>query len=289
MAAHPGQPREVPQLVERAEDLGEGAGDRSGRLARLLDGEFPLDAACRRSRSRRQQKPMIDLERMRLMNAEGGARLSRRRQFRRLLRALATRRCCASGTSPSRRPAPDRRRLGMSGAPNPGLGRRRHRRHGRRLSRARAGHACSSSTAPPSMSRRSSRDGLAITGPIVEFRVKAPGRDAGRAQGPLRTHAAVREGAGHAGGGRADQAASGRRRLRRLAAERAQRAGHRRRVGDAADRSAASSISAPTTWSRASCITAAAARSWSARSTARSRRAPRSCTRCCCSSTTAPS
>ena len=77
------------------------------------------------------------------------------------------------------------------------------------------------------------------------------------------------------GGGRADPAPSGRRRLCRLAAERTQRAGdhptRRRRRG----RSAPSSISAPTTWSRASCTTAAAARSWSARSTARSRRGRR--------------
>ena len=42
----------VPQLVERAQDLRQGAGDRPGRLARLLDGEFPLDAARRASSSR---------------------------------------------------------------------------------------------------------------------------------------------------------------------------------------------------------------------------------------------
>ena len=38
-------PGEVPQLVERATHLGEGAGDRSGGLARIVDGELPVDAA----------------------------------------------------------------------------------------------------------------------------------------------------------------------------------------------------------------------------------------------------
>ena len=39
---------QVPQLVERAEDLGQGPGDRPVRHARELDGELPLDAARRR-------------------------------------------------------------------------------------------------------------------------------------------------------------------------------------------------------------------------------------------------
>src|SRR5205085_6506354 len=41
-------PRVVSQLVERAPNVGEGAGDRSGRLARLMDGEFPLDETAGR-------------------------------------------------------------------------------------------------------------------------------------------------------------------------------------------------------------------------------------------------
>ena len=43
---------QVAQLVECAEDLGQGDGDRSGRLACVVAGEFPLDAARRRRRSR---------------------------------------------------------------------------------------------------------------------------------------------------------------------------------------------------------------------------------------------
>ena len=43
---------QVPQLVERAENLRQGAGDRSRRLACLLDGEFSLDAAEGRRASR---------------------------------------------------------------------------------------------------------------------------------------------------------------------------------------------------------------------------------------------
>ena len=39
---------QVPQLVERAQDLGQGEGDRSRRLACLLDGELPVDAAAGR-------------------------------------------------------------------------------------------------------------------------------------------------------------------------------------------------------------------------------------------------
>ena len=40
-------PGEVAQLVECAEDLGQGDGDRSGRLARIVAGEFSLDPAAR--------------------------------------------------------------------------------------------------------------------------------------------------------------------------------------------------------------------------------------------------
>ena len=39
---------QVPQLVERAANMGQGAGDRPLRLARQLDGELSLDAACER-------------------------------------------------------------------------------------------------------------------------------------------------------------------------------------------------------------------------------------------------
>ena len=63
-----GQPREVPQLVERAEDLGGGEGDRSRRLARLLDGEFPVDARSPASRSRRSRSRWSTSSACALMN-----------------------------------------------------------------------------------------------------------------------------------------------------------------------------------------------------------------------------
>ncbi len=44
MADHPGVRDQVPQLVERAEGLGAGAGDRSRRFARIVDGKFSVDA-----------------------------------------------------------------------------------------------------------------------------------------------------------------------------------------------------------------------------------------------------
>ena len=44
----PRLPRALPQLVERAAHVGQGAGDRSGGVARLVDGELPVDAPARR-------------------------------------------------------------------------------------------------------------------------------------------------------------------------------------------------------------------------------------------------
>src|ERR1700716_19400 len=38
-----GRADQISQLVERAESLGAGAGDRSGRIARVVDGEFSVD------------------------------------------------------------------------------------------------------------------------------------------------------------------------------------------------------------------------------------------------------
>ena len=46
-------------------DLRQGAGDRPGRLARVLDGELSVDAARGRRPAQASSKPMIDLERMR--------------------------------------------------------------------------------------------------------------------------------------------------------------------------------------------------------------------------------
>jgi len=46
---------EVPQLVERAQDLRQGARDRHGRLACVVDGEFPMDAVKGRRDARTAQ------------------------------------------------------------------------------------------------------------------------------------------------------------------------------------------------------------------------------------------
>ncbi len=55
MAATTRRPGEVPQLVQRAQDLEEGEGNRSRRLPCLLDGEFPLDAPGKRAGAGRWQ------------------------------------------------------------------------------------------------------------------------------------------------------------------------------------------------------------------------------------------
>ena len=64
----PRLPRALPQLVERAAHLGQGAGDRSGGVARLVDGELPVDAPPRRGRCRTTQRPMVDLARVRALD-----------------------------------------------------------------------------------------------------------------------------------------------------------------------------------------------------------------------------
>ena len=60
--------RDLSQLVERAAHVGEGAGDRSCRVARVVDGEFSVDAAARTSRCPPTQRPMVDLARVRLLD-----------------------------------------------------------------------------------------------------------------------------------------------------------------------------------------------------------------------------
>ena len=62
LGRHHGCQVQVAQLVECAEDLGQGEGDRSGRLARVLAGEFSLDAAAGVTQPA-TQKPMMDLAR----------------------------------------------------------------------------------------------------------------------------------------------------------------------------------------------------------------------------------
>ena len=77
---------QVAQLVERAEDLGQGDGDRSGRLARVVAREFSLDAAARRhaaGRAEADDGPRA-LRAARSGREEGAAG---RRQLRRALSA----------------------------------------------------------------------------------------------------------------------------------------------------------------------------------------------------------
>ena len=52
MADHPDARGQVPQLVERAAHLGQGAGDRPRGSPCLVDGELPLDAPARRRDAR---------------------------------------------------------------------------------------------------------------------------------------------------------------------------------------------------------------------------------------------
>ena len=260
---------QVPQLVERAEDLRQGAGDRPGRLARLLDGELSLDAA----RGRRPAQPAQADDRPRPHAADEsgeGARLSRRRQFRRLL--PAARRGHAGDLGRSRSPRRGRcsKAPGHERTADPDLGRRRHRRHARAPPSSAPARTCCSSTAPPTMSRRSTSAACEITGPIARPRCRRPAVTAGRAsQAPSRPHLALRQGAGHGRRRGSAAAASGRRRLRRLRPERAQRAGHRRgrrrRAHDRLLRQFRRRLPGARAWS----CTAGAARSWSASSTAR--------------------
>ena len=50
------------------QDLGQGAGDRSRRVARLVDGELSLDAAPGRRRCPTTQRPMVDMEQVRMLD-----------------------------------------------------------------------------------------------------------------------------------------------------------------------------------------------------------------------------
>ena len=66
-ADHAELPRDLPQLVERAGDVGQGAGDRSSRVAWIMDGEFPLDAPAERAVPG-EQRPMVDLAKVRMLD-----------------------------------------------------------------------------------------------------------------------------------------------------------------------------------------------------------------------------
>ncbi len=122
-----------------------------------------------------QQKPMIDLARMRLMSPEAVRAYLGDGNFGGYYERPDEEMLAIWDVAVEETRDADRRRLGMSGvAEAPDLGRRRHRRHARAPRSSAPARTSSSSTAWPTMSRRSTRDGLAITGPIVEFRVQAP-------------------------------------------------------------------------------------------------------------------
>ena len=133
MADHPGVPGQVPQLVERAARPGPKVQeiDPVASHASWME-NFPWTRLPRRRQRRRQQKPMIDLERMRADAPQAVRSLSRRRQLRRALPAprrghagdLAGRGRGDAGAA--------RRTGGRERRTDPGLGRRRHRRHDRR-------------------------------------------------------------------------------------------------------------------------------------------------------------
>ena len=83
--------------------LGQGAGDRPGGVARVVDGELPVDAAARR----RDAGPAAADGRPRprpRARPGGAARISRRRQLRRPLPALRRGHARASGRWRSKRP-----------------------------------------------------------------------------------------------------------------------------------------------------------------------------------------
>ena len=214
-----------------------------------------------------QRKPMIDIERLRLLEPGDGPRLSRRRQFRRLLRAAGRGHAGDLGGRGRGDPRRCSRGLGVSGpilvwgagaiggTHRRRSGPRRPRRAVRRPRRgARRGHE-----------RARPRDrGPDRALPRPGRRPACRSRSRGRSRPILLCVKAQHTEAATQGAA----AAPRRRRLRRLGPERPQRAGHRRHRRPRARRSAASSISAPTTWSRASSRTAAAAPSCSASWTA---------------------
>ena len=85
MADNPEHQGQVSQLVERAQDVSQGARGRHERLARLLDGKLSVDAARGCRASLMKEKAMIDLELLRILNPAGSPRASRGRELWRCL------------------------------------------------------------------------------------------------------------------------------------------------------------------------------------------------------------
>ena len=178
-------PRDLPQLVERAADVGQGAGDRSGRVARVVDGELSVDAAARASRmpddaaadgrSRARARCSIPSRCARYLgDGNYGGLLSAVRRGH--ARALAGR---GRGDARAARRARGARRSGRRDAISH-LGRRRDRRHdGRATSRAPA-TTSRWSTRSTSTSRRSTRAASASPDRSPSSRSARAGVHAGR-------------------------------------------------------------------------------------------------------------
>ena len=198
MAGAPEPVAQVPQLVERAEDLGQGPGDRPVRHARELDGELPLDAARRRGGTGRAQS------RRRISRSCAPLRRTTSARSSATARSAANTRsptmsCWRCGGPGSRRSA---RRWRGRGRADPDLGRGRDRRHDRRLLAARRPRR-----AARRQGRRACRD-LPDDGPRDrragrELHAGDRGGDAGRGRGRLPARRPCREGAAHRGGARA--------------------------------------------------------------------------------------
>ena len=96
---------QVPQLVERAAHLGQGAGDRPDWAATPRGWRTSPGRGCRMWQPPAEQKTTARSHRHGAAGRRGPARLSRRRQLRRLLSACRTKRCSPCGRSPSKRRA----------------------------------------------------------------------------------------------------------------------------------------------------------------------------------------
>src|SRR5215475_1869154 len=83
-----GRPDQISQLVERAKGLGASRGNRSGRIARVVDGKFSLDAS---GKDRHAASAKTD-ERFREIAALRSKVAARVSQGRQLWRSLSARR-----------------------------------------------------------------------------------------------------------------------------------------------------------------------------------------------------
>ena len=101
----PRLPRALPQLVERAAHVGQGAGDRSGGVARLVDGELPVDAPPRRGHAGRAASDGGPGAGARARSGRAACSISATATSAGCISARTTR-CSRCGRSPSTRRAP---------------------------------------------------------------------------------------------------------------------------------------------------------------------------------------